>query len=230
MCVCVCVPVSTCTSDTESLEGVGHGLVLHHVDESSSQTEVGEDQEDVLQDVVDASDFLQKRLDRVHIRTGLGRRVSVVTHIVAKQLHDEGGDAPVDADEDVDAGEDHVGRAGDLEEEGGRVHQRGDGPAGETTETTSGTEDAPGDGASVDAGTPPVEQQQQGERGKVGGGHVGALLEADEDEDDQGGRDTVVTLRGTQGAAVSKRSGGGGAGVGGVEAPPTMSQVKLATQ
>ena len=51
-----------------------------------------------------------------------------VTHVVPKQLHDEGGDAAVDADEDVDAGENHVGRAGNGEEEGGWVHQRGDGP------------------------------------------------------------------------------------------------------
>lgn len=54
----------------------------------------------------------------------------MVTHIVTKQLHDEGGDTSVDADEDVDAGEDNIGCAGDLEEEGGRVHQGSDGPAG----------------------------------------------------------------------------------------------------
>lgn len=45
---------------TESFQSVGHGLVLHHVDESSAQTEVREDQEDVLQDVVDSSDLLQR--------------------------------------------------------------------------------------------------------------------------------------------------------------------------
>lgn len=55
--------------------------------------------------------------------------------MVAEQLHDEGGDAAVDANEDVDAGQDHVGRAGDLEEEGGRVHEGRDGPAGEQTQT-----------------------------------------------------------------------------------------------
>lgn len=54
------VPVSVCASDTKSFQGVGHGLVLHHVDESSSQTEVREDEQDVLQDIVDSSDFLQK--------------------------------------------------------------------------------------------------------------------------------------------------------------------------
>lgn len=54
-----------------------------------------------------------------------------MTHIVSKQLHDESGDAAVDADEDVHAGEDDVRRAGDLKEEGGRVHQRSDGPAGD---------------------------------------------------------------------------------------------------
>ena len=49
MCICV----------TESLEGVGHRLVLHHVDESSAETEVREDEEDILQDVVDSSDLLR---------------------------------------------------------------------------------------------------------------------------------------------------------------------------
>lgn len=55
--------------------------------------------------------------------------------MVTKEFHDKGGDAAVDADEDVDAGEDDVGGAGDLKEEGGRVHERGDGPAGDETDT-----------------------------------------------------------------------------------------------
>lgn len=49
--------------------------------------------------------------------------------MVSKKLHDEGGDAAVDADEDVDAGEDDISRAGDGEEEGCRVHEGSDGPA-----------------------------------------------------------------------------------------------------
>lgn len=60
--------VRECVCDTKSLEGVGHGLVLHHVDESSSQAEVREDEEDVLQDVVDPSNLLQKRRDHVQLR------------------------------------------------------------------------------------------------------------------------------------------------------------------
>lgn len=51
------------------------------------------------------------------------------TYITAKQLQDEGGDAPVDPNEDVDTGEDHIGCAGDLEEEWGWVHQGCDGPS-----------------------------------------------------------------------------------------------------
>lgn len=47
-----------CRVFTESLEGVGHRLVLHHINESSPETEVREDEEDVLQDVVDSSDLL----------------------------------------------------------------------------------------------------------------------------------------------------------------------------
>ena len=120
---------------TESLQGVGHGLVLHHVDETPPQAEVGEDEQNVLQDVVDPADLLQNPNNRSALEPRASREDSVPgrmagarTHVVPKQLHDEGGDAAVDADEDVDAGEDHVGRAGDGEEERRRVHQRGDGP------------------------------------------------------------------------------------------------------
>lgn len=62
----------------------------------------------------------------------------MVTHVVSKQLHDKGGDAAVDADQDVDTGEDDVGGAWDLEEEGGRVHQRSDGPPEKYTQTFQG--------------------------------------------------------------------------------------------
>lgn len=51
------------------------------------------------------------------------------TYRVVQELHDEGGHAAVDADEEVDAGEDHVRCAGHAEDEGGRVHERSDGPA-----------------------------------------------------------------------------------------------------
>lgn len=44
---------------TKSLQSVGHRLILHHVNQPSAQTEVREDEEDVLQDVVDATDFLK---------------------------------------------------------------------------------------------------------------------------------------------------------------------------
>jgi len=43
---------SRCDPRTESLEGVGHGLVLGHVDEPSAQAEVREDEEHLLQDAV----------------------------------------------------------------------------------------------------------------------------------------------------------------------------------
>lgn len=62
----------------------------------------------------------------------------MVTHMVSKQLHDKGGDAAVDADQDVDTGEDDVRGAWDLEEEGGRVHQRSDGPPEKYTQTFQG--------------------------------------------------------------------------------------------
>lgn len=50
-------------------------------------------------------------------------------YLVVQELHDKGGHAAVDADEEVDTGEDHVRRAGHAKDERGRVHQRSDGPA-----------------------------------------------------------------------------------------------------
>lgn len=50
-------------------------------------------------------------------------------YIAAKKLQDEGGHAAVDPNQDVDAGQHHVSRAGDLKEEGCWVHQRSYGPA-----------------------------------------------------------------------------------------------------
>lgn len=45
---------------TESFQSVGHGLVLHHVDEASTQTEVRKYQQNVLQDVIDTSNLLKR--------------------------------------------------------------------------------------------------------------------------------------------------------------------------
>ena len=50
------------------------------------------------------------------------------TYIAAEQLQHKRGDAAIDSYQYVDAGQNHVGRAGDLKEEWGWVHQRGDRP------------------------------------------------------------------------------------------------------
>ena len=50
---------------TEAFQGVGHSLVLHHVDEAPPQAEVREDEQNVLQDVVDPSDLLQNPNNRL---------------------------------------------------------------------------------------------------------------------------------------------------------------------
>ena len=54
------------------------------------------------------------------------------TYIVCKELQYESGHTAIDADEEVHTGEDHIGGAGDLEHKGCWVHERGDGPPGET--------------------------------------------------------------------------------------------------
>lgn len=52
-----------------------------------------------------------------------------IIYIASKQLQYKCGDAAVDSYQYVNAGQNHVGRAGDLKEERGGVHQRGDGPS-----------------------------------------------------------------------------------------------------
>ncbi len=46
---------------TESLESVCHGLVFGHVDESSSQAEMREDEKHLLQDPVHLVQMLERR-------------------------------------------------------------------------------------------------------------------------------------------------------------------------
>ncbi len=122
------------------------------------------------------------------------------TYVAAKKLQNEGGDAAVDSYQDVHAGQNHVGRAGDLEEERGRVHQRGDGPAGRRHgddfrgEEGEETEEKRRNQTGVLCENQPVEEQQQSQHGQVGGGDVGFLLETHKDDDDQRCRDDVVTL------------------------------------
>lgn len=54
----------------------------------------------------------------------------MTAHLIVKHLHDKGSHAAVYANEEVDAGEDHVSRAGHVEHERCRVHHGSDGPAG----------------------------------------------------------------------------------------------------
>lgn len=54
----------------------------------------------------------------------------------------------------------------------------------------------------------PVEQQQQSENGQISGGDVGVLLETHEDDDDQRGRDDVVTLEEKKSRSVLSKSFG----------------------
>lgn len=46
---------------TKPLQSISHGLVFHHVDKSPPQAEVGEDEEDGLQDVIDVVQLLLRQ-------------------------------------------------------------------------------------------------------------------------------------------------------------------------
>lgn len=54
--------------------------------------------------------------------------VFVFLHLIYKQLQDEGGDAPVDADKEVDGSQNNISRAWNGENKGCWVHQRSDRP------------------------------------------------------------------------------------------------------
>jgi thiamine phosphate synthase YjbQ (UPF0047 family) len=79
------------------------GIFCLHVNEPSAQAEVREDQEDLLQDLAHLLQLL-----------------------IREEFQYKGGHAAVDANEEVDASEHHIGRAGHGEEEGGWVHERRD--------------------------------------------------------------------------------------------------------
>lgn len=49
-------------------------------------------------------------------------------YLVYKQLQDEGGDAAVDSNEEVDGSQNHISCTWDGEQKGCWVHERGDGP------------------------------------------------------------------------------------------------------
>lgn len=59
---------------------------------------------------------------------GLQDIIDVIQLIVGEELQHKSGHTAIDPDEEVHASEDHVGCAGDLEHEGGGVHERCDGP------------------------------------------------------------------------------------------------------
>ena len=128
-----------------------------------------------------------------------------MSYIASKQLQYKCGDAAIDSYQYVHAGQNHVGRAGDLKEERGRVHQRGDGPSGKEIQRSGQRGEKDTHIEKIKKGEAkrciyfrvnvPVEQQQQRQHGQIGGGDVGVLLETHEDNDDQCGWDDVVTLQ-----------------------------------
>lgn len=55
---------------TQSLESIRHGLVFGHVNESSSQTEMREDEKHPLQDPVNFIQVLQRQYDAESVEEG----------------------------------------------------------------------------------------------------------------------------------------------------------------
>lgn len=53
---------------TESFQSISHGLVLHHIDQPTSQAEVREDEENVFQNVIDATNLLHQDTSESNIR------------------------------------------------------------------------------------------------------------------------------------------------------------------
>lgn len=87
-------------------------------------------------------------------------------YLIYKQLQDEGGNAAVDSNEEVDGGQKYISCAWDSEHKGCWVHKRGYGP--------------------------PVEQEEQDKSGQVGLRNVWLLLETDENQHHHDSRNGVV--------------------------------------
>lgn len=137
---------------TESLQSISHCLILHHVNKSSSQAEVREDEEHILQDIINATDFLKEEWRQHLAKKGWKFNVShsktcnsryfwvipykftrllllITAYIASKQLENKCGHAAVDSYQYVDASKNHVGCAGYFKEKWSWVHQRGDWPS-----------------------------------------------------------------------------------------------------
>lgn len=67
---------------TEAKEDGGHGLVPGHVDQPPAQTKVGEDQQHLLHDVVDAGDVLE-RDGKLRSGGGNGHKLNPLVQMLA---------------------------------------------------------------------------------------------------------------------------------------------------
>lgn len=122
------------------------------------------------------------------------------SHRVVKELHDECGYAAVDADEEVDAGQNHIRCAGHAEQEGSGIHHRSDGPPARQKHNSHSQTHSNfwrKNNNNNHHTHSPVQHQQQYECRQIGWRDVRFLLETQEDDDDDDTWDDIITLKHT---------------------------------
>ena len=103
---------------TKSLQCISHGLILHHVNQSSAEAEVREDEEHILQDVINTTNLLEEEWcqylvvwtlnfnNYLQIKTRQENNLLflIITNIASKQFQDKCGHTAIDSYQYVDAG------------------------------------------------------------------------------------------------------------------------------
>lgn len=108
------------------------------------------------------------------------------TYIVGEELQDKCGHTSIDANEEIHTGQHNICRARDFEHKGGWIHKRGDGPPGERKGSNIRQESFQSKSLPsypLIRNPLPIQKQKESQHRQVGGGYIGLLLEADEDDD-----------------------------------------------
>lgn len=126
---------------TEASVDVSYGLVHGHVDEASAQAVMGEDEQHRLQELIESVqslDTTQPRHEDDDPRQDSQRDFLRLSYCaLLEKVQDEGDGAAVQANEEVDARQRDIGRAGNPEDVRHGVHHGGHRPPAKRVPNTN---------------------------------------------------------------------------------------------